>query len=284
MAIIKRGAKWGVRIYDPRAPRSQRWIGSFSSREDAVDAERSATLGIAPSARARTIRDWSMVWLRDYARAAPSTQRTYESAVKRINADAGDVLMSRLDRPAARRLANGWPKGTSRVARTMFADAVRDGVIAANPFTSLRLESPKGRKDLDALTEPEIVELANAAVPSLGAYGPEFRALLLFLAYVGCRPGELCCIRRDDLDVALAEVTIRASLDGQGGEKPPKNGKARCQRPAAGSRGIARRPDKDEQPVSVSYSDRQTPLQGHALLQLPRRSPALGKARSLGAL
>jgi integrase len=109
----------------------------------------------------------------------------------------------------------------------MFADAVRDGVIAANPFTSLRLETPKGRKDLDALTEPEIADLVDAALPSLGDYGPEFRAVLLFLAYVGCRPGELCCIRRADLDLASAEVAIRASLDGQGGEKPPKNGRPR---------------------------------------------------------
>jgi len=49
----------------------------------------------------------------------------------------------------------------------------------------------------------------------------------LFLAYVGSRPGELCCIRRDDLDYGGAEVTIRYSLDGQGGEKAPKNGRPR---------------------------------------------------------
>lgn len=50
---------------------------------------------------------------------------------------------------------------------------------------------------------------------------------LLFLGYVGCRPGELCCIRRADRDVAGARVTIRWSLDGQGGEKLPKNGRPR---------------------------------------------------------
>jgi hypothetical protein len=73
-----------------------------------------------------------MVWLRDYARPAPATQRTYRYAVERINADAGDVLLARVDRPTARRLAAQWPKGTTRVARTMFADAQRDGLIAAN--------------------------------------------------------------------------------------------------------------------------------------------------------
>jgi hypothetical protein len=99
--------------------------------------------------------------------------------------------------------------------------------IVANPFTNLRLERPKGRKDLDALTEPEIRELADAVVPALGMYGAEFRAILIFLAYVGCRPGELCCIRRADLDRESAEVTIRFALDGQGGERSPKNGRPR---------------------------------------------------------
>jgi hypothetical protein len=80
VAVRKRGTKWGVRIYDPSTESGRRWIGSFNSRDEAVDAERAATLGIAPSARARTIQDWSMVWLRDYARTAPSTQRTYQSA------------------------------------------------------------------------------------------------------------------------------------------------------------------------------------------------------------
>jgi hypothetical protein len=38
----------------------------------------------------------------------------------------------------------------------MFADALRDGLTTQNPFTGLRLETPKGRKDLTALTEEEI--------------------------------------------------------------------------------------------------------------------------------
>jgi integrase len=216
MSIRKRGSRWTVKVYDPSARGRQ-----------AIDAARAATVGIAPSARARTIGDWSMVWLRDYARPAPSTQRTYRSAVKRINAEVGELLLARVDRPMARRLAKSWPKGTTRVARTMFADAHRDGLIVANPFTQLRLETPKGRKDLDALTEKEISVLVAAAIPALGDYGAQFRAVLLFLAYVGCRPGELCCVRRADVDWERAEVTIRFALDGQGGEKTPKNGRPR---------------------------------------------------------
>lgn len=227
MAIRRRGNKYTVKVYDPTAPSHQRWIGTFATEGEARDAEHRATVGIAPSARARTIREWSIVWLRDYARAAPATRRTYAYAVKRIVGDVGDTPLVRIDRPAARRLAREWPTNTARVARTMFGDAARDGLIGSNPFTCLRLETPKGRKDLDALSEPEIRELADAAVPALGDYGTEFRAMILFLAYVGCRPGEVCCIRRVDVDLERAECTIRFGLDGQGGEKSPKNGKAR---------------------------------------------------------
>jgi integrase len=227
MSIRKRGSKHTVKIYDPRAPGRQRWIGTFATEEEARDAERAATTGIAPSARARTVQQWAIVWLRDYARPAPATRRTYAYAVKRVVADIGEVVLARIDRPTARRLARQWPTSTARVARTMFGDAARDGLIATNPFTNLRLETPKGRKDLDALTEPEIHGLADAAAPALGDYGTEFRALLLFLGYVGCRPGEACCLRRADVDVDRAECTIRFTVDGEGGEKPPKNGKAR---------------------------------------------------------
>ena len=55
----------------------------------------------------------------------------------------------------------------------MFGDAVRDGLIVTNPFAGLRLETPRGRKDLTALTEPEIRELADMAARVWGDYGDE---------------------------------------------------------------------------------------------------------------
>jgi hypothetical protein len=69
----------------------------------------SATAGITPAARARTVKEWSSVWLRDYARAAPATRRTYAYAANQIVADIGDVVLARIDRPTAR------PPAASRV-------------------------------------------------------------------------------------------------------------------------------------------------------------------------
>jgi hypothetical protein len=145
-----------VKVYEPRAGR-QRWIGTFETEAEAIEAERSATLGVAPSARARSIRDWSLVWLRDYPRNAPATRRNYAYAVKRINEDARDLLLARIDRPTARRLAKKWPVNVVHIARTIFADAQRDGVVETNPFSNLRLATYRGRcldRDRDRGTSP----------------------------------------------------------------------------------------------------------------------------------
>ena len=59
-------------------------------------------------------------------------------------------------------------------ARTLVRDSARPRCVRGHP----RVDS-----------EDEIGHLADAALVALGDYGSQFRALLLFLAYVGCRPG-----------------------------------------------------------------------------------------------
>ncbi|MGP8242367.1 MAG: tyrosine-type recombinase/integrase, partial [Solirubrobacteraceae bacterium] len=103
----------------------------------------------------------------------------------------------------------------------------RDGVCELNPWTNRRLETPKVRKDIDALTEQEIAELADLAREVSGDYGAEARGIILTLAYTGMRPGELCAIHRCDVDLQRLEVVVQRSLDGTGREKTPKNGLAR---------------------------------------------------------
>jgi integrase len=202
-----------------------RWLGTYATEGDAIVAERDAAL--RPGRDAPTVEQWCRIWLSDYARPAPATQRTYRYAAEQIRGELGKRKLDDVDRPLARRLANRWARGTTRVARTMWADAVRDGVASANPFTNLRLETPKGRKDLEALAETEIVELADLAAAYHRDYGPEARAIVLTLGFVGVRPGELCVLRRTDLDVSTRELTVRFNLDGSGQEKAPKNGRAR---------------------------------------------------------
>jgi integrase len=94
-----------------------------------------------------------------------------------------------------------------------------------NPFSNLRLEQSRGRKDLIALTEDELTEPGEKALDVSGEFGPSFRAMIIFAAYVGLRPGELFALERGD--VGRDEVTIRQNLDGTGTIKAPKNGRER---------------------------------------------------------
>ena len=147
--------------------------------------------------------------------------------MKSITRAIGGLWLDNLDRPSARRLANTWPRNTSAVARTMWEDARRDGVCPENPWSNLRLRQSRGRKDIVALTEGEVYELADMAHAAHGKYGFEARAMILVLAYTGVRPGELCALRWDDLDARERELHVRRSLDVTGREKLPKNGKQR---------------------------------------------------------
>jgi integrase len=224
MTIVKRKGRYGVKTWD-KGQKRYRWLGSRDTLAEAVQLEADAKL--KPGGDTPTVEQWGRVWLADYPREAPATRRTYRYAVAQITAALGALKLSDVTRPDARRLANGWPRGTARVARTMWADAVRDGICEVNPWTNLRLETPKGRKDIEAPTEREIDELADLAAALHGDYGLEARAIILTLAYTGMRPGELCALRRSDVDLRGGEVTVKRSLDGTGREKAPKNGLGR---------------------------------------------------------
>jgi integrase len=224
MTLVPRNGKFGVKVWD-RGQKRYRWLGSFDTEAEALRAERDANL--QPGKDAPTVEQWGRIWLSDYARPAPATRLVYRQAVKVITEAVGEVRLDEVDRPAARRLANGWPRNTSAVARTMWEDAKRDGVCRENPWANLRLQQSRGRRDIVALTESDVIELANVAERVHKDYGLEARAIVLVLAYVAIRPGELCALKWADVDVADREMHVRRSLDATGSEKLPKNGKMR---------------------------------------------------------
>lgn len=220
MSIIPRNGRFGLKVWDP-ATGKPRWLGTFDSEQAAKEAEREATTNVL------TVERWGEIWLSDYARAAPATRMVYRQAVRTISKSIGKLRLDRLERRTARRLANEWPRNTHAVARTMWNDAIRDGVCKENPWANLRLTQSRGRKDLIALTEQEVSELADLAESTHGEYGLEARAIILTLAYTAVRPGELCALKWSDLDAPERELHVRRSLDATNTEKLPKNGKTR---------------------------------------------------------
>jgi integrase len=222
--IVKRGSTYGVSVYDSRLKR-KRWVGTFPTRREAKEAERRAS-GRRPTSSSLTCDEFAERWQEDYARPAPATRRTYRYALTRFSMDFAGVRLSDLDRPSVRPWAMSQPQSNVRAVRAMLNDAINDGLHPGpNPFANLRREQPRGRKDLTALVETELHELAAAAVAVHGDYGLTFRAMILFAAHVGLRPGELFALERSD--VRLDEVVIRQNLDGTGQLKLPKNGKPR---------------------------------------------------------
>lgn len=222
--ITKRAGSYGVAVYDKALGR-KRWIGTFSTLREAREAERLSAS--APAARgAEDCASFADRWLRDYARASAATRRTYGYGLKAFSRDFAGVRLRDVDKPTARQWARSHPQSNVRIVRALFTDAINDGLHPGpNPFGNLRLEQSRGRKDLRALTEDELHELADLALDVHGDFGPTFRAVVLFAGYVGLRPGELFALERRD--VSLDEVHIRQNLDGTGQLKTPKNGQAR---------------------------------------------------------
>lgn len=200
-------------------------MGTYPTLREAKQAEREA-LSKSSVRGFETCGEFARRWLTDYPRAAAATRKTYRYALHRFREDFAGVPLRDLDKPTARRWALGQPRSNVLVARTMFTDAINDGLHPGpNPFSNLRLEQPRGRKDLIALREAELYRLADGVLDCLGSFGLTFRAMILFAAYVGLRPGELYALERRD--VGREEVTIRQNLDGTGQIKLPKNGRIR---------------------------------------------------------
>jgi integrase len=173
-----------------------------------------------------TCGEFSKLWLSEYARAAGATRRTYRYGVAAFADEFERVRLTDFDRLMARSWALRVPQSNVRVVRAMFNDAINDALHPGpNPFSNLRLEQSRGRKDLTALTEDELNELAEKALDVHGEFGPTFRAMIVFAAYVGLRPGELFALERTD--VGRDEVAIRRNLDGTGRIKATKNGRER---------------------------------------------------------
>jgi integrase len=93
----------------------------------------------------------------------------------------------------------------------------------------MRLRESRGRRDLPALTEPEVQHLAQHARDVWGDYGTRVIApMILFAAYTGIRPGELYAVRWSDVDTKARKVRIARQWSSKAHEfTTPKNGLVR---------------------------------------------------------
>ena len=222
----RRGSGWRASGYD-RATKTKRHIGTFSTKREAVAAEADWKLRAQPVGRV-TCDQFAARWMVDYPRPRASTMRTHSERVRRFARDFAGVRLADVDRPTARAWARHHPNDAP-IVRTMYADALRDGLVLINPFAGLRLPQSRGRKDIVAITDLELQALAAIATDprmELGAFAPQYRALILWAGYTGTRPGETFALRRDD--IRGEHVTVSRSYSSHSRETTaPKNGQPR---------------------------------------------------------
>ena len=149
--------------------------------------------------------------------------RNNRYALNGFRREFGRRRVASIERPEAGRWARKVPYSQYRAVRTMYADALRDGLVPQNPFAQLRIPVPEGRRQLDVLTEAEVSELADGALKVYdGHLGPTVRALILTMGFAGLRPAELAAVDWGDVDLTRGLLHVREAIGGEGETKDPK--------------------------------------------------------------
>ncbi len=207
MAVFKRGDKWAVTVHDP-ATGGKRWVGTFDHHRDAKDAEGDARKQVRRHSGRVAADDFAATWVDRYPRQRESTNVHHRERISKFSKDFAGRRLDQVTRVEARAWALANPSRVQSV-RAMFSDAVRDGLVADNPFANLRLREPDGRRHLVVPTDEELGALAAAAVKVQGEWGRVVLApLVLFAAHTGLRPAELYALRWEEINLAGNTVSV----------------------------------------------------------------------------
>jgi integrase len=91
-----------------------------------------------------------------------------------------------------------------RLLKTIMTTAVDDGAIRRNPCR-LKGGGSESSPERVALTVPQVFALGDAI-------DPRYRALVLLATFTSLRWGELCALRRSDIDMEARTVRVERSL------------------------------------------------------------------------
>ncbi len=155
------------------------------------------------------------------SRPEPTTRKVNEQNLRRLREMHGDRLLASFTRDEAHALGVARPHEAKSIA-AMFAVAVDNGFALSNPFARQGLPRGSGRADIDPLTEAEVERLAQIALKTAGHWGPELWALILWMAWTGMRPGEVCALNAGHVDWRSLEVRVEANMRNDGSIGPVK--------------------------------------------------------------
>ncbi len=225
MSVQIRTTSRGERRYDVRLRRGDGsvYTKSFRTKKAAESFERAELSArdrgtwTDPRAGAITVDEYVRGWLQ--ARTvrgrplSPRTNETYRYLLDRFVLPAFGALQLNAVRANDVRdwhgqMSRNAPTSVApkayRLLHAIFATALNDGLIAANPcrVTSAGGERPAERP---VLSPDDIAALA-------GAIEPRWRAMILVAAYGALRFGELIGLRRRDIDLLHGVVIVDSQL------------------------------------------------------------------------
>lgn len=209
--IIKRRTKKGKLRYGVRVDRAggQVWVGTRGTLAEARQLE-------AQAKTARTVttmrcEEFVAYFLEGYEeRVKDSSYDVGRAALRKFAQDFRGIPLSRVTVVEAERWArqNRW---RVPVVVTLFNAAVKRELVNRNPFAGLS-QKGEGRKRITPPTIEQVDLLAATADRVHGDFGPTMRALVLFLAYSGMRPGEVFPLEWADLDFKAMRIHVERRL------------------------------------------------------------------------
>jgi integrase len=204
-----------ARYVDPEGRQRAR---SFIKKSDAerflAATEYSINTGgyIDPTLGKITVGAWYETWVATQGHLKPSSFARYKSSyVTHIVKRWADVSIASITTSAVQMWCTSLAASSSpsaaikahRVLSLMLTLAVQDGRIVRNPAEAVRLPR-EIQVERRYLTHQQVFDLADAAKRE--------RLLVLFLAYSGCRFGEMAALRVRRFDVVRRRVEIAESV------------------------------------------------------------------------
>jgi integrase len=225
--------RWRARYRDAHGAEHAR---HFSRRVDAqawLDTVTTAVqtgMYVDPAKAKITVGEWTKRWQAGQAHLKPSTCERYAGIVREhVEPRWSQVMLldvSHADVQAwitqlSRRRSSATVRKIHRVFSLILKMAVQDGRLARNPTDAINLPRVVG-KEHRYLTHDQVDALANACAtppPDRRKHGPkpenwnaQYRLVVLFLAYTGCRWGEVAALRVGRMDFLRRRARVNESV------------------------------------------------------------------------
>jgi integrase len=190
--------------------------GTFRTKTDAdrwlsgaeVDILRGAWLN--EDLGRQTFGNYARLWLRDHPKMGPRYRETCERNLRLHLVPLQDIPLRALTPAVVREWHASTLRGEGgrvsiqqayRFLRAVMNTAVRDGAIVKNPCQIVGAGIDRA-KERPVASPAEVVALVEAITP-------RYRAAVLLAAWCGLRRGEVLGLRRADVDLTAAIVTVR---------------------------------------------------------------------------